>query len=160
MRRAIFPGSFDPLTLGHVSLIRRGLDLFDGLTVAIAINPNKRGLFSFEERKRHILETFDGDARVHVETLEGLVANFAECRDAVAIIRGLRDAKDFEYELPMAHMNAHLNPKAHTLFLATEAEDSFVSSSLIKEVASLGGDIRRFVPRVVAEALEASYRKS
>jgi pantetheine-phosphate adenylyltransferase len=152
-RLAICPGTFDPLTLGHVTIIRRALHLFDRVLVAVTINIRKQPLFTVEERERMIREAFPGETRIDVDSLSGLLAEFARSRGAVAIVRGLRAPSDFEYELQMAHMNRHLNPELDTVFLPAEAAGSYVSSSLVKEVASLGGDVRAHLPPHVHAAL-------
>ncbi len=152
-RLAICPGSFDPLTLGHVAIISRTLALFDRVLIAVSINPRKQPLFTLDERAAMIRESFPGNSRIDVAQLEGLLAVWAKQRGAIAIVKGLRAASDFEYELQMAQMNRHLNPDLDTLFLPTEAAGSFVSSSLIKEVAGLGGDISALVPPHVHTAL-------
>lgn len=153
-RLAIFPGSFDPLTLGHASIIRRGLELFDEVLVAVTINLKKQPLFSVDERLAMIRDTFPAEPRLLTDSLEGLLAPWAGRRGACAILRGLRAPSDFEYELQMAQMNRHLNPGLDTVFLPTEAAGSYVSSSLVKEVASLGGDVRGLVPDHVLMALQ------
>lgn len=153
-RLAIFPGSFDPLTLGHASIIRRGLTLFDQVLVAVTINLKKQPLFTVEERLVMIRHTFPDEPRLLTDSLEGLLAPWAGQRGACAILRGLRAPSDFEYELQMAQMNRHLNPGLDTVFLPTDAAGSYVSSSLVKEVASLGGDVRGLVPDHVLIALQ------
>lgn len=152
-RLAIFPGSFDPLTLGHASIIRRGLALFDEVLVAVTINLKKQPLFTVDERLAFIRDTFPGEPRLITDSLEGLLAPWAGRRGACAILRGLRAPSDFEYELQMAQMNRHLNPGLDTVFLPADAGGSYVSSSLVKEVASLGGDVRGLVPDHVLLAL-------
>lgn len=152
-RLAIFPGSFDPLTQGHVAIIRRGLALFDQIVVAVTINLKKQPLFSMAERQAMIRDAFPGEARLEVDSLQGLLAPWAGARGACAILRGLRAPSDFEYELQMAQMNRHLNPALDTVFLPAEPAGSYVSSSLVKEVASLGGDVRGLVPDHVLTAL-------
>lgn len=154
-RLAICPGSFDPLTLGHVAIIGRALRLFDRVLVAVTVNIRKQPLFTFEERERMIREAFPGESRIEVDSLSGLLAEFSGQRGAVAIVRGLRAPSDFDYELQMAHMNRHLNPQLETVFLAADAAGSYVSSSLVKEVASLGGDVRAHLPPHVYTALIA-----
>jgi len=154
-RLAIFPGTFDPLTLGHVAIIERGLALFDRVLVAVTLNIRKQPMFSVAERQAMILDSFPGETRLAVDSLQGLLAPWAGSRGAVAILRGLRAPSDFEYELQMAQMNRHLQPGLDTVFLPTEAAGSFVSSSLVKEVASLGGDVSAFVPTNVLHALKA-----
>ena len=154
-RLAICPGSFDPLTLGHVAIISRALSLFDRVLIAVSVNIRKQPLFTLDERALMIRESFPGETRIDVEQLTGLLAEWARTRGAVAIVKGLRAASDFEYELQMAQMNRHLNPALDTLFLPTEANISFVSSSLVKEVAALGGDVGALVPPHVHTALLA-----
>ena len=154
-RLAICPGSFDPLTHGHAGIVRRGLRLFDKVIVAVTINVKKKPLFTVEERMAMIRQEFGGDPRVTVESLNGLLARYAKSRGAHAIVRGLRAPSDFEYELQMAQMNRHLFPDLETVFLATEAVGSYVSSSLVKEVAALGGDVRQLLPGHVYDALMA-----
>ena len=154
-RIALCPGSFDPVTNGHVGIIRRSLRLFDRVVVAVTVNPSKQSLFTLEERMQFIAESFPDEPRLSVQSLEGLLAIEANKLGAVALIRGLRASRDFEYELQMAHMNRHLTPQLETVFLATEASGSYVSSSLVCEVARLGGDISALVPAHVARALTA-----
>lgn len=152
-RLAICPGSFDPMTNGHVGIIRRALLLFDRVHVAISVNIRKQPLFTPDERIAMIRQAFDGDARIDVSAFSGLLASYAKTLGAVAIVRGLRAPSDFEYELQMAHMNRHLTPDLDTVFLPADAAGSYVSSSLVKEVASLGGDITAHVPPHVLAAL-------
>jgi len=154
-RLAICPGSFDPLTLGHVAIISRALSLFDRVVIAVSVNIRKQPLFTLDERAAMIRASFPGEARIEVEQLTGLIAEWGKARGAVAIVKGLRAASDFEYELQMAQMNRHLNPTLDTIFLPTEADTSFVSSSLVKEVAALGGDISALVSPHVHTALLA-----
>lgn len=144
-RIAIYPGSFDPLTNGHVSIIERGLRIFDEIVVALAVNVRKDPLFSLETRISFLEESFSDEA-VSIETFDGLLVEYAHSRGAVAILRGLRGIGDFEYELKMAHMNRRLAEDIETVFLMTEDDQSFISSSLIKEVARFGGDVSGTVP--------------
>lgn len=152
---AIYPGSFDPITNGHLDVIRRALSLFGGLTVLIAKNAKKTGLFSLEERRRLILEAVDHDPRVTVDTFEGLLVDYARSIGARVVVRGLRAVADFEYEFQMANMNRHLHTGMETVFLVTSADNFYVSSSLVREVALLGGNIDDLVPPAVADALRA-----
>lgn len=152
-RLAVFPGSFDPLTNGHVGILRRALHIFDGIIVAVAINVRKQPMFTYDERMEMIREVFGDDRRVRVESLQGLLADYARQRGACAILRGLRAPSDFEYELQMSQMNRHLNPDLETVFLTAEAHGSYVSSSLVKEVAGLGGEVQSLVPPNVYTAL-------
>jgi pantetheine-phosphate adenylyltransferase len=153
-RTAIFPGSFDPLTLGHVAIIERGLALFDRVLVAVTINLKKLPLFTMEERQAMVRDCFPNEPRVEVDSLDGLLAPWAGSRGACAILRGLRAPSDFEYELQMAQMNRRLVPGLDTIFLPAEATSSYVASSLVKEVAALGGDVRGLVPDHVFAALQ------
>lgn len=156
MRRAIYAGSFDPLTNGHIDIIRRGLGVFDEILVALAINIRKTPLFSLEQRIAFINESFP-EQTVYAEGFNGLLVDFAAKRQCTTILRGLRSVGDFEYELKMTNMNSHLAPDIETVFLMTQEENSFVSSSLIKEVARFGGDVSAFVPPHVAQALAQAF---
>lgn len=155
-RRAIYAGSFDPLTLGHVNIIERGLTLFDEVIVALAINVQKTPLFSLDERVALIKETFP-QSPVKVLTFDGLLVNLAQQQGCDVILRGLRNTKDFEYELTMATMNEKLAPQIETIFLMTHEDHFYVSSSLVKEVARFGGDISPFVPAHIAPRLLAKF---
>jgi pantetheine-phosphate adenylyltransferase len=153
VRRAVCPGSFDPVTLGHLDVIRRAAGLFDEVLVAVGTNPSKSRFFSDDERLdmlRRACADIDG---VSVASFSGLLTEFCTANDVHAIVKGLRAGTDFDYELPMAHMNASLAPGVETVYLPTSAGWSFVSSSLVKEVAGLGGDVSRFLPDFVHEAL-------
>ncbi|GAA5151881.1 pantetheine-phosphate adenylyltransferase [Nocardioides marinquilinus] len=154
MSRAVCPGSFDPITLGHLDVVTRAARLFDEVVVAVGVNPSKSRLFSPEERLEMLTRAVADLPNVRVEGFTGLVTDFCTEQDAVAIVKGLRAASDFDYELPMAHMNTALT-SVETVFLPTSTGRSFVSSSLVKEVASLGGDVSAFVPDFVLEALTA-----
>ncbi len=152
-RAAVLPGSFDPLTNGHVSIIRRALRLFDHVIVTVTINLHKTSLFSVEERSEMIRKCFADEERLEIDSLDGLLAAYAKSRGAVALVRGLRGPSDFEYELQMSHMNRHLHDDLETVFLTAEAEGAYVSSSLVREVASLGGDVSELVPSHVQTML-------
>lgn len=152
MTTAIYAGSFDPITKGHVSIIRSGLVAFDRIIVAVVINPNKKSLFTVEERMHMIKASVDADARVEVDGFEGLLADYARKQNVRVVLRGLRGVADFEYELQMANMNRNLNAEMETVFIM--ANDYFyVSSSLVKEAATLGGDVSNVVPEIVARKL-------
>jgi pantetheine-phosphate adenylyltransferase len=144
---ALYPGSFDPITLGHEDIVRRALRVADRLIVAVAHTSthDKRGLFGVQERVGLIEEVLGGDARIEVRSFEGLLVEFARSVGAGLVIRGLRAVSDFEYELQMAQMNQELWPEIETIFLVPEVRHSFISSSLVREVAALGGDVSAFV---------------
>ncbi|MGM0558681.1 MAG: pantetheine-phosphate adenylyltransferase [Myxococcota bacterium] len=151
-RVAIYPGSFDPLTNGHVSIIERGLHIFDKIIVGIAINVRKEPLFNVEEREAFIRESFPDD-NVEIATFQGLLVDYCRERDVAVILRGLRAVSDFEYELQMANMNRKLDDTIDTVFMMTEESDFYVSSSLVKEVARFGGKVEGVVPRHVEARL-------
>ena len=163
MRRAIFPGSFDPVTNGHLDIIQRGCKLFDEIIVAILVNPEKTAFFSLEERSEileEVLRTIDsGGCRVTVESFEGLLVQYAAERDAHAIVRGIRAISDYEYELQMALMNRRLQPRLETVFMMPAEEYSYVSSRLVKEVFQLGASIEGLVPPLVEERMSGKTRK-
>jgi pantetheine-phosphate adenylyltransferase len=152
---ALYPGSFDPITRGHEDIVRRGLRVADRLIVAVArtATQSKRGLFSVDERVALIAEVFRAEPRIEVIPFKGLLVDLAEAKEAHLVIRGLRAVSDFEYELQMAQMNQELRPELETLFLVPEVHNSFISSSLVREVASLGGDVSSFVAPSVLEQL-------
>jgi len=159
MRRAIFPGSFDPLTNGHLDIISRSSPLFDEIIVAVLNNPEKRPMFSVEERCEMIREILDGikdgGCRLTIDGFSGLTADFARDRGATAIIRGIRAIGDYEYELRMALMNRRLQPEIETVFLTAAEEYSFVSSTLMKQVFELGGRVDGLVPDAVITRMRA-----
>jgi pantetheine-phosphate adenylyltransferase len=150
---AVYPGTFDPITNGHVDILRRSLKIFDRVVVALADNVRKTPLFSLQERRAMISDAVESDPRVEVDAFQGLLAEYCRRRDATVMIRGLRALADFEYEFQLAHMNRRLAPDVETLFLMTGEESFYVSSSLVKEVALMGGDVSRMVPPSVAAAL-------
>jgi pantetheine-phosphate adenylyltransferase len=153
---AIYPGSFDPITNGHVDIIRRSLAIFPRVVVTIADNPRKTPLFTVAERVEQVRAAVQ-DERMEVDTFRGLLMEYVEQRKARVVVRGLRALADFEYEFQLNHMNRRLAPDVETVFLMTGHKDFFVSSSLVKEVASLGGDIAGLVPENVAKALRVRY---
>ena len=156
---AIYPGSFDPITNGHVDLVRRTLGVFDRIIVAIARNPEKDdSLFDLDERLQMIRQVFKGfGERVEAESFDGLLVNYAKKSGAKVIIRGLRAISDFEYEFQMAMMNRELEPGIETLFMMTGQDHFYISSRLVKEVVSLGGDVSALVPPVVAKKLKEKF---
>ncbi|SRR5579871_1410308 len=151
-RTAIFPGSFDPLTNGHVDVIRRSARLFDRVVVAVLVNAEKRAMFPLEERVSLIRESARDLPHVEVDTFSGLLADYVARRGAAAVIRGLRTASEFSDEWQMALMNRHLQPDLETVFLLPSAEFTYISSRLVKEIASLGGSLDGLVPEAVAAA--------
>jgi pantetheine-phosphate adenylyltransferase len=155
---AVYPGTFDPITNGHVDILRRSLKIFDRVVVALAENVRKAPLFSLEQRRKLIEEALGKDAGLEVDAFQGLLADYCRRRGATVVIRGLRALADFEYEFQLAHMNRRLAPDVETLFLMTGEESFYVSSSLVKEVALMGGDVSGLVPAGVVAAL-AEKRK-
>src|SRR5574343_356481 len=149
-RKAIFPGSFDPITLGHFDIIQRGASLFDEIIVAIGVNSEKKYMFSLEERKRFIEEAFKDEPKVRVITYEGLTIDLCKKENADFILRGLRNPADFEFEKAIAHTNRVMS-KIETVFLLTAARTSFISSSIVRDVLRNGGDISQLVPESVLD---------
>jgi len=145
MRRALFPGSFDPITLGHLDIIKRGVKLFDEVIVAIGVNPEKKYMFSLEDRKRFLEETFKDEPKVKIMTYKGLTIDFCKEINAQFILRGLRNPADFEFEKAIAHTNRKLS-KIETVFLLTAARTSYISSSIVREVIRNNGDYTVLVP--------------
>jgi len=156
-RTAIYPGSFDPPTKGHEDLIRRSLTLADRVVVAVAINPSKQPLFPVAERLAMLRETVGVDSRVTFESFDGLLAEFAKKVGATIVVRGLRAVSDFEYEFQMALMNRQLHPSLETVFLVPAVDLTYLSSSLVREVARFGGDVGALVHPTVAAALARRY---
>ena len=154
---AVFPGSFDPITNGHLDIVDRGLAVFDRVRMAILMNPEKQPLFSVEERVAIIREAYRGNPRVDVDTFSGLLVDYAERVGAGVIIRGIRAISDFEYELQMALMNRRLNPQIETVFMIPAESYSYVSSRLVKEIFQLGGRVSDLVPKVVEKRLRDKY---
>jgi len=148
MRRALFPGSFDPFTLGHYDIISRGMALFDEIVVAIGINASKKYMFPLEERKNFITKAFEGHPKVKIVTYKGLTVDFCKKIDANFILRGLRNPADFEFEKAIAHTNRSLS-EMETVFLLTSAETSFISSSIVRDVIRNNGDYKILVPDTV-----------
>ena len=157
-RLAVFPGSFDPLTNGHVDIIERGTHLFEKIIVAILVNAEKSPLFSMEERVEIVRETFRGRPNIEVDTFDGLLVDYVERREAHVIVRGLRALSDFEAEFQMALMNRRLSPNVETVFMMPAEQYTYISSRLIKEVFSLGGQVRGLVPEIVVTRLQEKQR--
>jgi pantetheine-phosphate adenylyltransferase len=154
-RLAVYPGSFDPLTNGHVDIIERGSHLFDRIVVAVLVNIDKVPLFSADERVAIIRDVFRGRPNVQVDTFDGLLVNYARRKRATAIVRGLRAVSDFEYEFQMALMNRRLEPDIETVFMMPAEQYTYISSRLIKEVFMLGGEVGGLVPPLVEDRLRA-----
>lgn len=157
MRRiAVYPGSFDPITYGHLDIIHRGLEVFEELIVAVARNSEKKSLFTIEERLAMIQESVDSP-RLRVDTFDGLLVDYVAARGARVILRGLRAVSDFEYEFQIAQMNRTVRERVETLFMMTSVPYGYLSSSIVKEVASLHGPVDTFVPPPVRRALEKKF---
>lgn len=159
MIRAIYPGSFDPVTLGHLDIIRRAAQTVDELIVGVLNNGSKTPLFTIDERVGMLREVTEGLSNVKVMSFSGLLVDFARQTEATIVVRGLRAISDFEYELQMAQTNHKLNPRVDTMFLATGLEYSYLSSTIVKEVAFFDGDIREFVPEAVVERVREKVRE-
>ena len=153
MRTVICPGSFDPVTLGHVDIIKRAANTFDKVIVAVFVNKAKTPCFSLEERMHLLNKAIDGMSNVEVVACEGLLADYARERNATAVVKGLRAVSDFEYEFQMALTNKMLNPELETIFFTSRGENMYLSSSIVKSVASFGGDIRDFVPECIHDEI-------
>jgi pantetheine-phosphate adenylyltransferase len=159
MKLCIYPGTFDPFTNGHLDVLQRAAKLFGQVRVAVAIDSTKKPLFSPEKRVELIRGNLRGLPNVDVVSFDGLLVEFARREKAIAIIRGLRALSDFEFEFNMALMNRHLEPKVETIFVMPKESYSYTSSSLVKQIAKLGGDVSKFVPGNVAKALRKAYAK-
>ena len=159
-QQAIYPGTFDPPTNGHIDIIRRSMRIFDKVIVAVTLNPDKNPLFSFEERKQFFLEEFSETDNLEIVSFERkLLVDFAAEIGVNVIVRGIRALSDFEYEFQMTLMNRGLNDQIETVFLTPSEQYTFLSSSLVKEVASFGGNVSHLVPKSVSEALAERYKK-
>ena len=154
---AIYPGSFDPITYGHIDIIERASALFDKVVVALAANPRKETLFTIAERRQMISDAVINLSNIEVSEAEGLMVEFARRQDAIALIRGLRAISDFEYEFQMALMNRKLAPRVITVFLMPHDNYTYLNSSIVREVAGFGGDISQFVPPGVARRLQEKF---
>ena len=159
MRRAIYPGSFDPVTNGHLDVIERARKLFDEVIVAVAHNDEKQPLFTLQERLDLLKETVGGIENIRIAHFEGLLVDFATAEKAGAVIRGLRAVSDFEFEFQMALMNRKLEGNVETMFLMPKEEYTYLSSRIVKEIARLGGDVSAFVPTPVAKGLQQKFKR-
>ncbi len=158
MKRGIYPGTFDPITNGHLDLVQRGLRIFDEIIIAVAPSPKKQPLFTLEERLKLIRESVKDLKNVRVEAFNGLLVDYAKSKGGIAIIRGLRAVSDFEYELQMALMNRRLDMSVETVFMMPSEEYSFLTSTIVKEAASFGGSVKGLVPEVVEQALNEKFK--
>jgi len=158
MQRAVYPGTFDPMTMGHVDLVKRASKLFDSGIIAFASSDSKKPMFSLEERIEIGNKIFADDPKVEVVGFSGLLVNFAKDNDANILIRGLRVVADFEYEFQLANMNRAMSPDIESVFLTPKEEYSYISSSLVKEIATMGGDVTRFVDPVTLDALNQKIK--
>jgi len=156
-RVAIYPGSFDPITNGHISIVKRGLKIFDKIIVAMLLNPKKEPLFSLEERMTMIKDTFKDEPNVEVDMFDGLLVDYAVNKNTNIVLRGLRALSDFENEFQMALMNRKLNREIQSVFLMTEYKWFYTSSTIVKEAASMGGDVSGLVPAAVNSKLKKKY---
>lgn len=156
-RTAIYPGSFDPITNGHLDIIHRGLEMFDRIIIAVALNPAKNSLFSTEERIDLIKQSVNHNSKIEVDTFEGLTVDYAQQRQAKVIVRGLRAMSDFEYEFQLALMNRRLSREVQTVFMMTGYRWLYISSTIIKEAAKLGGEVAGLVPKPVEKALREKF---
>ena len=154
---AMYPGTFDPITNGHSELVRRAAQIFDRVVVAVASSPNKQPMFSLEERTDMVREVLADVSNVSVDSYEGLTVEYARTHDLQAVVRGLRAVSDFEYEFQLSSMNRALSSDVETVFLCPEAEYNFISSTLVREVAALGGDVTRFVHPAVQQRLHQKF---
>ena len=157
---AVYPGSFDPITFGHLDIINRGLRIFDEVIIAVAENSSKNALFPIQERLDLIRTVLNGNERARVDTFCGLLVDYVLAQKATVIIRGLRAVSDFEYEFQIAQMNRSISQEVETLFMMTSVPYSYLSSSIVKEVSSLNGPIDGLVPPLVKRALDAKYNRT
>ena len=159
MAKALYPGTFDPITLGHIDIIERALHLFDEVTIAIATSAAKKPIFTLVERIEHIDKIFEGNKKVKAIGFTGLVVDLAREQESNILIRGLRAVSDFEYEFQLANMNRAMSPDLESIFLPPKAKFSFLSSTLVREIASMGGKIDSFVDPIVKEALQERFKR-
>ena len=157
-RIGIYPGTFDPITCGHIDIIERSLRIFDKVIIAVSPNPKKESLFSIKERLEMIREVTKGYKKVEIDSFAGLLVDYVKKKRAIAIIRGLRAVSDFEYEFQMALMNRKLNHQIETVFLMPSEEYSYLTSSIVKEIASLGGTVTDLVPKTIEERIRKKFK--
>ena len=153
---AVFPGSFDPITVGHVDIVNRALPLFDTIIIAIGVNTQKKYLYSLEQRMIWLLETFGSEKKIEIASYEGLTINFCKEKNADYILRGIRSAADFEYEKTIAHLNNAMYETIETILILSKPELSSISSTIVREIIKGNGDVSKFVPKVVIQSLQSS----
>lgn len=159
-KNAVYPGTFDPLSNGHINMVERALSIFETVTVAVAVNARKKTAFSLEERVQMLEKVFQKSPKVKVESFEGLLTDYVAKRPNTIVIRGIRTNQDFEYELGLAQANRHLSPTFETVFMMTDPQYSFLSSSMIREIVGLGGSTRGLLPDFIEVALRKKMRRS
>lgn len=159
-RTAIYPGTFDPITLGHVDVVQRGLKLFDQVIVAVAVSSKKQPMFDVQTRLDMVNQTFASEPRIHALSFDGLLMDVVQDHQAMAVLRGLRAASDFEYEFQLAAMNRQLNAEVESVLVMAREEYTFVSSSFIREISSMGGDVQSLVPEAVRPYLPTRRKKA
>lgn len=152
---AVFPGSFDPITVGHVDIVNRALPLFDTIIIAIGVNTQKKYLYSLEQRMNWLRETFGSEKKIEISSYEGLTINFCKAKNADYILRGIRSAADFEYEKTIAHLNNAMYETIETILILSKPELSSISSTIVREIIKGNGDVSKFVPKVVIQSLES-----
>ena len=160
MRIAVYPGTFDPITNGHLDLVKRASQIFDKIIIAVSNNPHKTPLFSIQERRDLIAQIVESMENIEVDLFDGLLVDYASGKGACALIRGLRAVSDFEYEFQMALMNRKLKPDLETVYLMPSEEYTYINSTIAKEIARLGGDVSCFLPKQVVAALNIKYSKT
>ena len=158
-KRVIYPGTFDPVTYGHIDIIERAVDLFEEVVVTVAMNPTKSPMFTIEERLKMLRESLDGYERVYVDSFDGLVVEHAKEVGAVGIIRGLRAVSDFEYEFQMALMNRKLDGSLATIFLMPHEKYTYLNSTIVRNLAEFGGGVKDFVPEIVEKMMKEKFNK-
>ena len=159
MKTAIYPGSFDPVTNGHMDIIQRASTMFDRLIVVVLINPLKNYSFSIPERVKLLHKVTDGIRNIEIDSYDGLLADYFKQHNVDVIVKGLRATSDFEYEFQMAHTNKDLNPRAETVFIPASLNTTFISSSMVKQVAMFGGDLSKYVPSVIHEEISRKLKR-
>lgn len=158
MKKAVCPGSFDPITNGHIDIIKRAAAIFDEVTVLVVTNPNKKCAFSPEERCELIAKATEGIGKIKVDCFSGLLADYVKQNEICAIVKGIRSSSDFDYEFQMALANRSLAPSAETVFITADPQNMYVSSSLIRQIAAFGGDVSDFVPKNIVEEIEKRFK--